>query len=218
MLNLSESIGLPDNSGSEKYTTAHLVPCIVTMSSTTICSDICWCLKEARCWIFITGLSRGNNDCLCPSSCQMSALWGFACLTHVTLIFKSSVTSPPGHLFRREVGREVFSTTRPLPLCLNEDPLCGTIKAPWMIKLVMPRASTRPHWSKQIEQILPLYSSCLHCVTFERWHFINFNMSLLFWSVKDQYSGCIVIRPCWLLDSNSEFDIHGSPQSSPVEE
>lgn len=44
-------------------------------------------------WIFTACLSGDNNDCLRPSSCQMSVPWDFACLTHVTLIFGSSVAS-----------------------------------------------------------------------------------------------------------------------------
>lgn len=51
------------------------------------------CFHRHQPWIFTACLSGDNNDCLRPSSCQMSVLWGFACLTHVTLIFDSSVAS-----------------------------------------------------------------------------------------------------------------------------
>lgn len=51
------------------------------------------CFHTRQPWIFTACLSGDNNDCLRPSSCQMSVLWGFACLTRVTLIFDSSVAS-----------------------------------------------------------------------------------------------------------------------------
>lgn len=52
-----------------------------------------FCCPRHQFWIFTAFLSGDNNDCLRPSSCQMSVLWCFACLTHVTLIFDSSVAS-----------------------------------------------------------------------------------------------------------------------------
>lgn len=61
-------------------------------------------------WIFTACLSGDNNDCLRPSSCQMSVPWDFACLTHVTLIFGSSVAS------LRQGICYTQRTTWPLPL------------------------------------------------------------------------------------------------------
>lgn len=62
------------------------------------------CFHTRQPWIFTACLSGDNNDGLRPSSCQMSVLWGFACLTRVTLIFDSSVASllPSGHLLHAE--------------------------------------------------------------------------------------------------------------------